>query len=169
MKRPWLLVALLAGFSLPAFAELKVAVFDAAEVMAGSNAAKRAAGTLEGRVKAAQARINDLEKPLLEKQKQLREQAAVMTPDKAREAQTAFNRDLAAFRQQAQRIQGDLEDENVKLRKRISDGVRSVVEGLAQEKGYDLVLPKGLVFYSGAAVPDVTKDVLARTNALLDK
>lgn len=167
--KQWMLVALLAGLALPAFAELKVAVFDATEVMAGSNAAKRAATNLQGRVKSAQARIDDLERPLLDKQKQLREQAAVMTPEKAREAQTAFNRELATFRQQAQRIQSELETENVKLRQRITESVRTVVAQLAQEKGYDLVLPKGLVFHSSPAVPDLTKDVLARTNALLDK
>jgi outer membrane protein len=163
------LVAVLIGLAAPTWAELKVAVFDAAEVMTGSNAAKRAAATLESRVEAAQERINGLEKPLLEKQKQLREQAAVMAPDKAREAQAAFTRELAAFRQQAQNIQNDLESENLKLRQRIAAGVRTVVEKMAKEKGYDVVLPKGLVFFSSAAVPDLTQDVLTRTNAVLDQ
>lgn len=166
---PLLLALGLLGLGLPAWAEMKVAVFDAAEVMASTNAAKRAATTLEARVSSAQTRINGLEKPLLEKQKQLREQAAVMAPDKAREAQTAFNRELAEFRQQAQKIQGELEAENIRLRQRIADGVRTVVSQLAQEQGYDLILPKGLVFYSGKGIPDVTKDVLTRANRALDQ
>ena len=169
MKRVWMAMAVAAVVAAPAWAEMKVAVFDATMVMAGTNAAKRAAGALEGRVSSAQQRISALEKPLLEKQKQLREQAAVMAPDKAKEAQAAFAKDLAAFRTQAQQIQEDLDSENAKMRKRITDGVRTVVEQIAAEQKYDLILPKGLVFYSGKAVPDISDEVLKRANALLDK
>jgi outer membrane protein len=161
--------ALLMALALPVWAELKIAVFDATEVMANTNAAKRAAGALEGRVNAAQARINALEKPLLAKQKQLQEQKAVMADDKFQAARAEFGKELNAFRQQAQEIQGGLESENTKLRRQITDGVRTVVGQLAAERKYDLILPKALVFHSSANVPDVTDEVLKRANALLDK
>jgi outer membrane protein len=150
-------------------AELKVATFDANEVMASTNAAKRAAGALEGRLESAQRQIAALEKPLLEKQKQLRDQASVMAPDKAKVAQEAFGKELAEFRSKAQEIQGGLDAENAKLRSRITDGVRTVVAEIAKEKQYDLILPKALVFYSGQNVPDISDEVLKRANVLLDK
>jgi Skp family chaperone for outer membrane proteins len=150
-------------------AQLNVAVFDATEVMANTNAAKRAAETLETRLDAGQKQIAELEKPLLEKQKQLRDQASVMAPDKAKTAQAEFAKELAEFRRKAQEIQGLFDAENAKLRARITDGVRSVVAELAKERKYDLILPKSLVFYSSTSVPDITADVLSRANTLLDK
>jgi outer membrane protein len=165
------LLATLATLALvaPAWAQSKVAVFDAPQVIASTNAAKRAATALEGRVKDAQTRINALEKPLLDKQKQLREQQAVMAADKFQQAQEGFAKDLASFRQQAQGIQQSLDDENIRLRKQIAEAVRTVVEQIAKEQKFDLVLPKGMVFFAGANVPDISAEVLKRANALLDK
>lgn len=154
---------------LPAHAEGKLAVFDAQQVINGTNAAKRAISTLTTRRDAAQTKINALEKPLLEKQQKLREQQAVMAADKFKQAQADFAKDLAAFRVQAQQIQGDLDEENLKLRKQIADVVRSVVEQIAKEKGYDVILPKGMTFYTSANVPDISAEALARANKLLDK
>lgn len=150
-------------------ADGKIAVFDAQQVINGTNAAKRAIGSLTSKRDAAQAKINGLEKPLLEKQKKLREQQAVMSPDKFNAEKEAFAKDLAAFRAQAQQIQNGLDEENLKLRKTIADAVRDVVEQIAKEKGYDVVLPKGLTFYTSANVPDISADALARANKLLDK
>ncbi len=162
-------LALAMALATPAWAELKVAVFDAPQVIAGTNAAKRAASTLEGRVKDAQNRIDAMEKPLLEKQKQLRDQQAVMAADKFKQAQEGFAKDLSVFRQQAQNIQQGLDDENIRLRKQIAEAVRGVVEQIAKEQKLDVVLPKGMVFFAGANVPDISAEVLKRANAVLDK
>ncbi len=169
MKKIIILVTALLGMAAPVWAELKVAVFDANEVIGKANASKRAASVMEGRVAAARAEIDGLEKPLLAKQQLLRQQAAIMTPEKAREAQAQFAKELVAFRQQAEKIQTGLEKENQQQRQRLSEGLRSAVAQLAKDKGFDLVLPKGMVFFSGASVADITPDVLTRTNALLDK
>jgi len=67
------------------------------------------------------------------------------------------------------KIQSDLDEQNLKVRKQIADAVKSAVESIAKEKGYDIVLPKGVTFYSSANVPDITADTLARANKLLDK
>jgi outer membrane protein len=169
MKKIHLLLVAFVALAVPSWAELKVAVFDTNAVVAGANASKRAATTMEARVNAARGQIDALEKPLKEKQQTLRQQASIMTPEKAREAQAVFAKEFAAFRQQAETIQGGLERENMQQRQRISEGLRSAVTQLAQEKGFDLVLPKGMVFFSSTAVPDVTAEVLARTNTILDK
>lgn len=157
------------AWAMPAHADGKIAVFDAQQVINGTNAAKRAITELTGKRNAAQSKIDTLEKPLLEKRKKLAEQQAVMAADKFRAEQEAFAKELVAFRNQAQQIQNGLDEENLKLRKRIADAVRSAVEAIAKEKGYDIVLPKGMTFYTSANVPDVSSDALARANKLLDK
>ncbi|TKW61518.1 MAG: OmpH family outer membrane protein [Blastochloris viridis] len=146
-----------------------IAVFDAQQVINGTNAAKRAISELTGKRNAAQSRIDALEKPLLDKQQKLRSQQGVMAADKFQQAQADFAKELNDFRQQAQKIQGDLDDQNMKLRKTIADAVKVSVEGIAKEKGYDIVLPKGVTFYTSPNVVDISAEVLARANKALDK
>lgn len=153
----------------PAHAESKIAVFDAQQVINGTNAAKRAISELTGKRNTAQSRIDALEKPLLEKRKKLAEQQAVMAADKFRAEQEAFAKELVTFRNQAQKIQNDLDESNLKLRKNIADAVRTAVEAIAKEKGYDIVLPKGMTFYTSGQVPDISSDALVRANKMLDK
>jgi Skp family chaperone for outer membrane proteins len=162
-------VALAAEASAKADASLKVAIFDAPQVINGTNAAKRAVSTLTSRRDAAQKKINALEKPLLEKQQKLREQQTVMAPDKFQAAQESFAKDLADFRAKAADIQGGLDEENMKLRKQIAEAVRDTVEKIAKERGYDLVLPKGMTFYAASNVPDISAEVLEKANKALDK
>lgn len=164
-------IALMLGaWAVPAHAvDSKIAVFDAQQVINGTNAAKRAISALTGKRNAAQSKIDALEKPLLDKRKKLAEQQAVMAADKFRTEQEAFAKELVAFRNQAQQIQNGLDEDNMKLRKQIADAVRSAVEAIAKEKGYDVVLPKGMTFYTSANVPDISADALARANKLLDK
>lgn len=150
-------------------AEGKMAVFNAQDVIDDTNAAKRAITTLTAKRDAAQAKIDALKKPLIEKQNKLREQQGVLSAEKFQAAQAEFTKDLAKFRTDAQAIQTDFDNENMKVRKELDDAVRTAVEALAKEKGYDVILPKGMTFYTSANVPDISAEVLARTNKLLDK
>lgn len=166
----WGLMLAAAAAVTPAWAaDMKVAIFDANVVMNSTNASKRAATRLEARVNEAQKKIADLEKPLVAKQQQLREQQSVMAPDRAKQAQEEFAKELGEFRKKASAIQEELEVENSKLRKQLAEGVRKVVADLAKEREIDLILPKGMVFHASAEVPDLTDEVLKRANALLDK
>ncbi len=146
-----------------------IAVFDAQQAINGTNAAKRAISELTGKRNAAQSKIDALEKPLLDKQQKLRSQQGVMAADKFQQAQADFAKELNDFRQQAQKIQNDLDEQNMKLRKTIADAVKVSVEGIAKEKGYDIVLPKGVTFYTSPNVVDISTEVLARANKVLDK
>lgn len=150
-------------------ADLKIAVMDSQVVVNKTNAADRAVKTLKAARDAAQTKINALEAPLVEKQKKLAEQQKVLAPDKFAEAQKAFQQDVAKFRSQAQAIQVDLDKQGVNARKTITDTVKSVVDKIAKERGYDLVVPTAMVFYSSGNVVNITNDVLAETNKMLDK
>lgn len=161
-------IAALTG-TVNAQAKPTVAVLDAQQVINGTNAAKRAVTELKGKQAAAQARIDALEKPLLEKKQTLISQQGVMAADKFKQAGADFTKELDTFRQQAIKIQTELDEQNMKLRKQINDAVRTVVEQIAKEKGYDLILPKGMTFYASAGVPDISTEALTRANKMLDK
>lgn len=161
-------VAVVAGAQAQAKVQ-NIAVFDAQQVINNTNAAKRAISELTGKRNAAQSKIDALEKPLLDKQQKLRGQQGVMAADKFQQAQADFAKELNDFRQQAQKIQSDLDEQNMKLRKTIADAVKLAVESIAKEKGYDIVLPKGVTFYTSTGVADISNEVLARANKALDK
>jgi|GEM_PF-2149051 len=163
-------LAVALGFAAAAHAaDAKIAVFDAQMVINGTNAAKRAVKDLTAKRDAAQAQINALEKPLIAKQQKLREQQSVLSADKFQDEQKAFAKDLADFRAKASDIQSGLDEENLKFRKQITEAVRKIVEQIAKEKGYEVILPKGITFYTAPDVPDISDDVLARANKALDK
>ncbi|MFZ2587226.1 MAG: OmpH family outer membrane protein [Alphaproteobacteria bacterium] len=164
------LTVLAASLSVSAMAaELKVAVLDGQMVINQTNAAKRAVETLKGARDAAQKQIAALEAPLVDKQKKLADQQKVLAPDKFAAEQQAFQKDVAAFRAKAGGIQTELEKKGLGLRKQIADTVRGIVESLSKQRGYDLVVPKAMVFYTSANVTDISAEVLAQANAALDK
>lgn len=146
-----------------------VATLDTLQVVNQTNAAKRALESLKGKRDAAQAKINQLEAPLLAKQKQLAEQQSSMDAAKLKTEQEAFRKQAADFRNQASQIQDGLQEEGLKLRKTIADAVTAAVADIAKEKNYDLVIPKSMVVFSSAKVVDISDEVLKRANAKLDK
>lgn len=150
-------------------AELKVAVLDGQMVINQTNAAKRAVDNLKAARDAAQKQIAALEAPLVDKQKKLADQQKVLAPDKFAAEKALFQKDVAGFRAKAEGIQAELEKKGLGLRKQIAETVKGIVESIAKERGYDVVLPKAMVFYSSANVTDISAEVLKQANAALDK
>lgn len=161
------LIAAQPAITQSAFAQAKIAVFDAQNVINNTAAAKRAVSSLQAKREAAQKQINGLEAPLLQKRQQLAEQQGVLAADKFKAAQEAFAKDLAGFRAKALGIQEELDKDNLKFRKQISDAVKDVVAEIAKAKGYDLVLPKSVTFYTAPTVVDISAEVLTKVDAKL--
>jgi outer membrane protein len=166
------LVAMLVGVSALVASNVlaqNIATLDSLHVVNQTGAAKRALENLKKQRDAAQAKINQLEAPLIAKQKQLAEQQSAMSADKLKAEQEAFRKQAEAFRAEASKIQENLQQEGLKMRKNIAEAVSAVVAEIAKEKGYDLVIPKAAVVYAGPKVLDISDEVLKRANAKLDK
>ena len=121
--------------------DMKVAILDGQMVMNQTNAFKRAVDTMKGAREAARKQVSALEAPLVEKQKKLADQQKVLAPDKFAAEKAAFQKDVMAFRSKVEGIQVELDKKEGSLRKQISDVVRGIVDKLAKERGYDMVLP----------------------------
>ncbi|HEX2858894.1 MAG TPA: OmpH family outer membrane protein [Alphaproteobacteria bacterium] len=158
--------ALTAGQAMAA--ELKIATLDAQQVINDTNAAKRAVSSLQAKRDAAQKQIDGMEAPLLEKRKKLAADTT-LTGDKAKAAEESFGKEVAEFREKAINIQRDLDQANLTARKQIADAVKSAVDAISKEKGFDLVIPKSVILYNTSNVPDISAETLKRANALLDK
>ncbi|PIZ30100.1 MAG: hypothetical protein COY40_05410 [Alphaproteobacteria bacterium CG_4_10_14_0_8_um_filter_53_9] len=152
--------------ALPAMA-LSVAVLDAQTVVTGTNAYKAAVSSLSAKRDAAQKKLKAMEAPLAEKEKTLIEQASVMDKAKLQAAQEELKKDVIGFRTEARNIQEALDKENFETRKKIAEAVQSAVDSIAKEKGYDIVMPKAQTLFVSDKVVDITKETLAKTNAIL--
>lgn len=146
----------------------KIAVLDAQQVVNDTGAAKRAIDSLTKKRDAAQKKIDEMEKPLLKKREELEGKRATLSREEFTAQEDALRKDLRDFRTKAQNIQEELDKDNMKLRKEITDVVRAVTEEIAKEKGYTMVFPKNLLFYVSGA-NDITAEVLKKANAKLDK
>lgn len=144
-----------------------IAVLDAQQVVNGTNAAKRAIESLKDKRDDAQNRINKLEKPLIDKRRKLEDQRSVLSNEQFLEKQSELRKELVQFRAEAQAIQEELDRENLKLRKKITDAMRKVVAEMAKKNDYEIVLPKNVLFFADDSV-DISEEVLKRVNAELD-
>lgn len=145
-----------------------LAVLDAQKVVNSTNAAERAVKELVAARDAAQAKIDKLEKPLVAKRKALEEKKTILSQDEFLKEQGLLRNEYRSFQIEAQGIQEDLERQNISVRKKISDTVKAVVAEYAKKKGYDIVLPKALLFYATDST-DISDDILKLANQQLDK
>ena len=140
-----------------------IAVIDAPGVINKTNAAENAREVLRIKTTEAQTKINAMEKELTTLKNDLAKKRAVMSEEKFAEANLKLSQQVRDFRNKAQSIQEDLDRENVKLKKQITNALTKVVADLAKEKGYKIVLAKHLLLFSNDSI-DISDEVLKRIN-----
>lgn len=163
-----LLTALFALTAISTPFAANIAVLDAQQVINNTNAAKRAVENLTKEREAAQKKVEELETPLIQKREDLEAKKSVLSEEDFMAEQANLRNEIRAFRLEAQTIQEALERKNLTYRKEISDVVKEVVADYSKEKGYDVVLPKALLFYATDAA-DISDDILKRANNKLDQ
>lgn len=134
----------LAGQASAQAKQLSIAVLDNQKVMTSVNAVKRANDDMTAKTKAAKAKIDALEKPLLEKKQKLVAQQGVMAADKFKEASAGFMKELEGLRQQTSKIEMELNQQMQASRKKIIDGINTAVEQVAKEKATISLCPRGI-------------------------
>lgn len=145
-----------------------IATVDAQGVIGQTNAAQRAIKVLEKKTDEAQKEIDAMEKRIAQQQEVLEKKKGVVSEEAFMDEQDKLRKALRDYRNKAQAIQEDIDRENMKLRKEITDVVREVVEDIAEEKGYEAVIATSLLMYSKDSA-DITNEVLKRANQKLDK
>lgn len=145
-----------------------IAVIDAAAVVNETNAAKRAIDVLRKKTEEAQGRIDKMEAELEEKRQQLEKKRDVLSEEIFEKEKMELSREFRDFRNKAQQIQEGLDEENMGLRKEITDEIRAVVEEIAKERNLDIVIAENLLIYSKNTI-DISDEVLKRVNKRLDR
>jgi outer membrane protein len=158
-----LLTTLCAAFLLlPAVSHAtSIAVVDMQRVMGKSKAANSARSQLDSQQQSFQKQVTATETDLQAKDKELAKQRGLLSAEE-------FNKKLKEFRDKAGSAQRDVQQKRLKLRRAfessivtIQTKVTAIVESIAKEKNFDMVLPSNQSLYTKSSL-DITDEVLNR-------
>lgn len=163
MKYTALLIALVMGMAQTAVAQ-EIAVLDITQVISQAEASKSAESELEKKRDAAQAKIKEMEAPLIEEKNALDARRAAMSEEQFSQQQNELRKKIRQFRVEVQAMQEDLQQQAVRSRQEIEQAIVEEVDKLAQERGYTIVVPENVLLYSADAT-DISGEILQRLNA----
>jgi outer membrane protein len=168
MKKIITLFSMLALFALPAVAEVKIAVIDMQLVMNGTEAAKNTQDELKKESEKANKRFTEMEESFKERVEDLRRKKGVLSEEKYLEEEAVLRKLYRDQQSEVQSVNEKLSREYKRVQKQISDEVDEIVSDIAKEKGYDAVMRRSYLVYGSKSI-DITKQVLARVDKVLDK
>lgn len=159
MKKLFLLFILI----LPVYLSAEVCVVDLQQVLSESKAGQAAKSQLESRFKKGKADIDQKKENLRAAQEKIKQQSALLSED-------ALQKKVKELRTQEMQLAKEMQDYQEKFTKDnnskingIMEKVRSILAGLAKEKGASVVIEKNDVFVLYAKPElDLTADVIKR-------
>src|SRR3569832_483369 len=159
VKRLWVLLGLLA--MAPAFgAELKIGYVNAARLMDESPQAGEVSKRLKEEFSGKESELQAGQKKLKQMGEQIARDGAVMSESERRK----LERDMDALKRDLSRTAGEFrEDLNLRRNEEVGkllEFVQQTIEGVAKEKGYDLIVYEGVAYASPTI--DLTDKVLEK-------
>ncbi len=161
------LVVLLAGLgvSSAAMAEesLKVGYVDLQRALTSVEEGKEARKRLKQDYQSKQQELNQKQKEVKKLKEELQNQSAMLSDEAKRKKQKELQKKMQELQQTYMTLQRDLSQKEAKETKDIFGEMRKIVEKIADEKGYDLVLEKkrSSVLYANDAM-DLTDELIKR-------
>lgn len=140
-----------------------IVVLNLRKVFASSDAGKSAQKEMEQKVKELQEKFKKDEEALVALQDEIEKKSSVWSEEKKQEKGIEFQkmrRDLRTKQEDAQMELKKLEEQKLGP---IRKDLEQVIEKLAKEKGYSIILPSEVVMYSSEAV-DITEEVTKAYN-----
>ena len=162
-------LASLAGPSANLAAEVKIGYIDSAKIFEQYNAAKEAQQRFDRQVQAWREEAAEKEKAVNALRADLKDQGPILSAPRRQEKEEALQKAIGDYERFIQDIWGPTgraATENQRLTGDIVKRIRDVVEKIAAEKAYQLVLDaaSGLIIFADKEL-DLTSQVLAELNA----
>lgn len=126
-----------------AFAQsLKVAYVDLQEALNKVDEGKKAKNRLKKDFDKKQKQLDAAQNELMKMQKEFEEGAMMLSEDAKRKKAVEFQQKMVTLQQTYVKLQGELAQAEAKETKKIFDKMGKIIEEIAKEKGYDLVLER---------------------------
>lgn len=167
------LVSLLAAFAVvslkpaPAMAQ-EFATINIQAILRDSAAAKSTKAQIDAKREQYQGELRKIEDKLQKEDQALAEQRSLLSPEALKEKQKEFSAKITEAQKELQEKRLRLDAAYGKALNDIQEAVLEIVEEMAAEKGYQIVMPTSQLLY---AVPslDITQTVLAQLDKDLPK
>jgi outer membrane protein len=160
----FLRLAVLAGALLavgaPAFGQSKIAVLNLQQALLDTADMKKAQADLDTKYKKQTDTLNKLNQEMADIQKQLQTLGNKLTPQAQQELVASGQRKQKDAQRLQEDLQADVERDRMDILEKARVKMEAVVNKLAEEKGYDLVLDASTTFFSKPAF-DISKEVTA--------
>lgn len=147
-----------------------VAVLDMDKVLAGSTLAQQLQGRLKGLEESIRGQLDPMSKTIQQKQADFDRNQATMTPEqRTKEAETLRSMDQQ-FQMAQRQAQEAYTQQREALANQMRDAINPVIEALAKEQGWDMVMSRpGTDVLWAAEWLDASALVVERLNALPPK
>lgn len=142
---------------------IKVGCVDFQRILNESESGKKAKADLESLIRLKQSIIEEKVKAIQKLKSELEQQASVLSPPARKRKEDEHERLLREYERLVQDSQAEVRKKELELTDAILGEIREMVERIGKEEGYDLIIEKGFVIYSGEGV-DITEMVLKRYN-----
>ena len=142
------------------------AVIDYQRILKEAKAARSIREQIEARRKTYQDEISGEEQRLREADQAFAKQSSIMSPEARAEKRREFEKEVVEVQRLVQERRSELDRASAMALNEVKKVLIEIVTGMAQEHGFNLVLPSsGVLFFSRKL--DLTEDVLAKLDARL--
>ena len=155
----WLLMLL----AVPAAAEMKIAVLDAQRALVESEEAQALLQQLQEELQGEEEQVQALAQEIIDLQDKLRTDGEVMSPTEQRKVQKDIDDKKIDYQFLGNKLQKEARDRQQELLQQMEPKITVVLEDLTELEGYDLILPRGSVFYVNSK-HDITRRVTEKLN-----
>jgi outer membrane protein len=142
------------------------AVIDYQKILREASAARSIRSQIEVRRKAYQEEIGSEEQRLHEADKAFSKQRSLLTAEAFAEKRRGFEKEVAEVQRLAQERRRELDRALAGALNEVKTALIEVVTGIAEERGFNLVLPSSEVLFFSRQI-DLTEEILAKLDAKL--
>ena len=142
------------------------AVIDYQRILREAAAARSIREQIEAQRKAYQEEISAEEKRLYEVEKEVSRQRSLLTPEAFAEKRREFEAEVAKVQRLVQERRRELDRMSAAALDEVKKALIEVVTGIAEERGFNLVLPSSEVLFFSRQI-DLTEEVLAKLDEAL--
>lgn len=141
----------------------RIGVVDMQRVIAMSNQGKKANSELKKMAEKYDAKLEKMRKKIASLSSDLKQNGSVMSSEEKTSKTQEFEADISNFRKEEGTVQKIMNKKRYELLQGLINKADGIVNQIAQEKGYILVLDSRAVIYGSKSI-DITGEVLNRMN-----
>ncbi|MHB1664029.1 MAG: OmpH/Skp family outer membrane protein [bacterium] len=145
-------------------ASSNIAVVNMQKVIAMSKQGKKANSILQSLVAKYKARLTALKQKITTLHNDLKQNSSIMSSSEKLKKTKEFEADITNFSSEEKHVQGVISEKRFNLLKGIVAKATAIIENIAKQKGYILVIDRPDVVYRVNSI-DITNQVLSQMNS----